>query len=249
MSKGKEEESLNIIRGGEIPSHVAIIMDGNGRWARKRGLPRIAGHKAGMDTLREIISCAHEIGIKVMTFFAFSTENWKRPSWEVRFLMTLPEEYLQKDLPSLMEKNVVIKAIGDLNRLPKRTLRAVNHALQSTKNNTGMIVNFALNYGGRAEIVDAVRHIAGEVAGGELALDEINEQLFADHLYTRDIPDPDLLIRPSGELRISNFLLWQTAYTELWFTETFWPEFKREHFLQAIMDYQKRERRFGGIKK
>lgn len=244
----RESKNLEKVREGHIPFHVAVIMDGNGRWAKQRGLPRIAGHRAGMDTLREIIDCAHDVGINVMTFFAFSTENWKRPSWEVMFLMNLPEEYLNKDLPSLMEKNVVVKAIGNQNRLPKRTRMAVEHALSSTQNNTGLIVNFALNYGGRAEIVDAVKSIAGEVADGKLAIDEINDQLLADRLYTRDIPDPDLLIRPSGELRLSNFLLWQMAYTELWFTETLWPDFRREHFLRAILDYQKRERRFGGIK-
>ncbi len=249
MSKKKEEELLKLVSEEEIPVHVAVIMDGNGRWAKNRGWPRIAGHKAGMDTLREIISCADEIGIKVMTFFAFSTENWKRPSWEVKYLMKLPEEYLQKELNTLMEKNVVIKAIGDLSRLPRRTLKAVNDALHNTKDNTGLVINFALNYGGRAEIVDAVRQISQKVAAGKLEPDDIDAQVLADHLYTGDIPDPDLLIRPSGELRISNFLLWQMAYTELWFTRILWPDFNREHFLRAIMDYQRRERRFGGIKK
>lgn len=249
MSKKKEEELLKLVSEEEIPVHVAVIMDGNGRWAKNRGWPRVAGHKAGMDTLREIISCADEIGIKVMTFFAFSTENWKRPSWEVKYLMKLPEEYLQKELNTLMEKNVVIKAIGDLSRLPRRTLKAVNDALHNTKDNTGLVINFALNYGGRAEIVDAVRQISQKVAAGKLEPDDIDAQVLADHLYTGDIPDPDLLIRPSGELRISNFLLWQMAYTELWFTRILWPDFNREHFLRAIMDYQRRERRFGGIKK
>ncbi len=249
MNSAKAEEYLRKIKEGQVPSHVAVIMDGNGRWAKKRGLPRIAGHKAGLHTLREIINCADEIGIKIMTFFAFSTENWKRPPLEVRFLMSLPEEYLQKDLPALMEKNAVVKVIGNYNRLPRRTLNAVSHALQATRDNTGLIVIFALNYGGRAEILEAVRNIAAKVARGELTPDQIDEQLLADHLYTGGIPDPDLLIRPSGELRLSNFLLWQMAYTELWFTETLWPDFKREHFLEAILEYQKRDRRFGGIKK
>ena len=249
MGKSKAEEMLKLVQEGDIPVHVAVIMDGNGRWAGRKGLPRIAGHKAGMETLREIISCADEIGIKFITFFAFSTENWKRPSWEVRFLMQLPEKYLHKELTSLIKKNIVIKSIGDFAHLPKRTSRAVSKAIKLTVNNTGLIVNFALNYGGRAEIVDAVRHIARKVARGELSPDAINAELLAAHLYTNDIPDPDLLIRPSGELRISNFLLWQVAYTELWFTKILWPDFKKEHFLRAILDFQKRERRFGGIYK
>jgi len=249
MGKRKVEKMLKLVQEGEIPVHVAVIMDGNGRWAEKRGLPRIAGHKAGMETLREIIGCADEIGIKIITFFAFSTENWKRPSWEVRFLMRLPEEYLRKELTSLIENNVVVKTIGDFNNLPKHTIRAVNKALKLTSDNTGLIVNFALNYGGRAEIVEAARRIARKVARDELSPDAINVEMLAAHLYTRDIPDPDLLIRPSGELRISNFLLWQMAYTELWFTKILWPDFKKEDFLRAILNFQKRERRFGGIKK
>lgn len=249
MSIKKDEELLKLVQENEIPTHVAVIMDGNGRWAKNKGWPRIAGHKAGMDTLREIISCADEIGIKVMTFYAFSTENWKRPPWEVKFLMKLPEEYLQKELRTLIEKNVVIKAIGDLSRLPKQTLDAVYHALESTRNNTGLTINFALNYGGRAEIVDAAKQIAQKVVEGKLDINEIDNHIFAEHLYMCGTPDPDLLIRPSGELRISNFLLWQMAYTEMWFTKILWPDFNREHFLRAINEYQKRDRRFGGIKK
>lgn len=243
----KEVELASLISAEKLPRHVAVIMDGNGRWARKRGLPRIAGHRAGMNTLKEIITCSHELGIKVLTLFAFSTENWKRPSWEVDFLMRLPEEYLQKELKPLMEKNVVIKVMGDLDRLPEITKRVIQHALNSTKDNSGMILNFAINYGGRNEIINAVKKISEKVKEGTLQVDEISEDLFARYLYTRDLPEPDLLIRPSGELRISNFLLWQLAYTELWFTKILWPDFKREHFLKAILDYQRRERRFGGI--
>lgn len=249
MGQVKEDALLELVRQEAVPVHVAVIMDGNGRWANEKGLPRIAGHKAGMDTLREIIRCADEIGIKVMTFFAFSTENWKRPRWEVGFLMKLPEEYLQKELAELMEKNVKIRAIGDISRLPGPTQNAVKRAVQSTIDNTGLVVNFALNYGGRAEIVDAVRKIAEKVAAGTLNPEQVDAQLVAENLSTWGLPDPDLLIRPSGELRISNFLLWQMAYAELWFTNTLWPDFKREHFLQAIIDYQRRERRFGGVKK
>jgi undecaprenyl diphosphate synthase len=245
----RESELIKLISAEKLPRHVAIIMDGNGRWARKQGLPRIAGHREGMNTLKEIITCSNELGINVVTLYAFSTENWKRPSWEVEFLMRLPEEYLKTELQPLIEKNVVIRAMGDLEQLPAVTKRAIKNALQATKDNTGMILNFALNYGGRTEILNAVKKIAERVQEGALKPEEISEDLFIRYLYTGDLPDPDLLIRPSGELRISNFLLWQLAYTELWFTRTLWPDFKKEHFLKAILDYQERERRFGGINK
>ncbi len=245
----RESELIKLISAEKLPRHVAIIMDGNGRWARKQGLPRIAGHREGMNTLKEIITCANELGINVVTLYAFSTENWKRPSWEVEFLMRLPEEYLKTELQPLIEKNIVIRAMGDLEQLPAVTKRAIKNALQATKDNTGMILNFALNYGGRNEILNAVKKIAERVQEGALKPEEISEDLFTRYLYTGDLPDPDLLIRPSGELRISNFLLWQLAYTELWFTRTLWPDFNKEHFLKAILDYQERERRFGGINK
>ena len=245
----RESELIKLISAEKLPKHVAIIMDGNGRWARKQGLPRIAGHREGMNTLKEIITCANELGINVVTLYAFSTENWKRPSWEVEFLMRLPEEYLKTELQPLIEKNIVIRAMGDLEQLPAVTKRAIKNALQATKDNTGMILNFALNYGGRNEILNAVKKIAERVQEGALKPEEISEDLFTRYLYTGDLPDPDLLIRPSGELRISNFLLWQLAYTELWFTRTLWPDFNKEHFLKAILDYQERERRFGGINK
>ncbi|NMB41291.1 MAG: isoprenyl transferase [Firmicutes bacterium] len=248
-SNRRETKLARLISPQKLPNHVAIIMDGNGRWANKRGLPRIAGHRAGMNTLKEIITCAHDLGINVLTLFAFSTENWKRPRWEVDFLMRLPQEYLQKELQSLMEKNIVIKTMGELKQLPRITKNTVREALQKTKNNSGMILNFALNYGGRHEILNAVKAISEKVKRGILKTEEINEDLFDGHLYTKDLPQLDLLIRPSGELRISNFLLWQLAYAELWFTEIFWPDFKKEHFLEAILDYQERERRFGGIHK
>lgn len=243
----RESELFQQVISSKLPHHVAVIMDGNGRWAKKRGLPRVAGHKWGMETLKEIVSCAHELGIKVMTFFAFSTENWKRPVWEVEFLMRLPEEYLQKELPSLIEKNIVIRVMGDLKGVPEKTRKAIENALNATKDNTGMVLNFAINYGGRSEIINAVKKISKEVKEGRLNWEEIDEKIFSSFLYSKDIPDPDLLIRPSGELRVSNFLLWQIAYTELWFSRVLWPDFKREHFLKAILDYQKRERRFGGI--
>ncbi len=184
----------------------------------------------------------------MITLFAFSTENWKRPRWEVDFLMRLPEEYLQKELPALIEKNTVIQAMGDLSRLPESTLAAVENAITETRHNTGMVLNFALNYGGRADILQAVRNLCREAKEGQLDCREIDEALFSRYLCSRDLPDPDLLIRPSGEFRISNFLLWQMAYTEFWFSQVLWPDFDREHLLQAILDYQNRERRFGGIK-
>ena len=226
----RESELIKLISAEKLPKHVAIIMDGNGRWARKQGLPRIAGHREGMNTLKEIITCANELGINVVTLYAFSTENWKRPSWEVEFLMRLPEEYLKTELQPLIEKNVVIRVMGDIEQLPAVTKRAIKNALQATKDNTGMILNFALNYGGRSEILNAVKKIAERVQEGALKPEEISEDLFTRYLYTGDLPDPDLLIRPSGELRISNFLLWQLAYTELWFTTTLWPDFKRNIF-------------------
>ncbi len=246
--KGKWKQLLAQVQKNELPRHIAVIMDGNGRWAKKRGLPRIAGHRSGMQSLKNMISFSHELGIQVITLFAFSTENWKRPRWEVDFLMRLPEEYLQKELPALIEKNTVIQAMGDLSQLPESTLAAVENAITETRHNTGMVLNFALNYGGRADILQAVRNLCREAKEGQLDCREIDEALFSRYLCSRDLPDPDLLIRPSGEFRISNFLLWQMAYTEFWFSQVLWPDFDREHLLQAILDYQNRERRFGGIK-
>ncbi len=243
----REARLLGQVSRENLPFHIAIVMDGNGRWARKRGLPRIAGHRAGMNALKEIVASSHELGIKILTCYAFSTENWKRPRWEVDFLMRLPEEYLRKELPSLVEKNIIIRAMGDLERLPERTYRAVNNALESTRDNSGMILNFAINYGGRSEIVKAVKNIVQKALAGELVPEDISGDVLENHLHTEGLPDPDLLIRPSGELRISNFLLWQMAYTELWFTTILWPDFNKEQFLRAILDYQNRDRRFGGI--
>ncbi len=243
----REKELMELILPEKLPMHVAFLMDGNGRWAKKRSLPRIAGHRAGINALKEIVSCANDIGVKVMTCFAFSTENWKRPRPEVNFLMKLPQEYIKKELKDLKDKNVIVRALGELEKLPTQTLKAVEEAVESTRGNTGMILNFAINYGGRLEIINAVKKMAEEVKKGTIHEDEINEELFNSYLYTAELPDPDLLIRPSGELRLSNFLLWQSAYTELWFSNVLWPDFTREHFLQAIIDYQERERRFGGI--
>ncbi|MDQ0161766.1 isoprenyl transferase [Bacillus alveayuensis] len=231
----------------EIPEHVAIIMDGNGRWAKKRSLPRMAGHHEGMKVVRKITKLANELEIKVLTLYAFSTENWKRPKTEVDYLMKLPEEFLNTFLPELVTENVQVHVIGDLTKLPEHTQRAVQKAMKDTENNTGLVLNFALNYGSRAEILQAVKEISKFYKDGVISLEEINEQLFSSYLMTSSFKDPDLLIRTSGELRLSNFLLWQLAYTEFWFTDVFWPDFSEQHFLQAIRDYQQRGRRFGGV--
>ncbi|MGI6657994.1 MAG: isoprenyl transferase [Dethiobacteraceae bacterium] len=231
----------------KIPRHVAIIMDGNGRWAAKRGLPRTAGHHAGMVALRRTIRAANKLGIAVLTVYAFSTENWNRPQAEVDFLMRLPSEFLRTDLPELRAKNVRVMMSGSREGLPEYTLAAVDEAIASTAGNTGMVLNFALNYGGRAEILQAVRRIAQAVAEGQLQVEEITEQTLQQHLYTAELPDPDLLIRPSGEVRLSNFLLWQLAYAELWFVDVYWPDFNGEHLQAAVEAYGRRDRRFGGL--
>ncbi|ARU62489.1 isoprenyl transferase [Tumebacillus avium] len=231
-----------------VPNHVAIIMDGNGRWARRRGLPRIAGHRAGMQTVKEITRAADDIGVKVLTLYAFSTENWKRPTDEVDFLMRLPEEFLRMELETLMKRNCRIRILGYPEGLPEHTRQVVTDAEIKTKDNTGLILNIALNYGSRAEMLQAVKQIAQDVADGVLQVEDINEQSMDNALLTRGLPDPDLMIRTSGEVRLSNFLLWQVAYTELWFTDMFWPDFKREDFFHAIREFQGRGRRFGGLK-
>jgi undecaprenyl diphosphate synthase len=239
--------ALPEIDNDKIPMHVAIIMDGNGRWAKKKGLPRIAGHREGMKVINEIVRTANGLGIKVLTLYAFSTENWKRPKQEVDFLMKLPERFLTKELPSLIEENVKVRLMGSKEDLPKHTLAAVETAIEQTKNNTGLILNFALNYGSRIEIIKAIQEIAADVAAGHVTTTEINDELLTSHLMTNDLPDPDLLIRTSGEIRLSNFMLWQLAYSEFWFTEVLWPDFTEQHFLEAIEVYQKRGRRYGGV--
>lgn len=232
---------------GEIPNHIAIIMDGNGRWAKKRALPRIAGHHEGMKVVRRITKQANALGVNALTLYAFSTENWKRPKIEVDYLMKLPEEFLTTYLPELIEENVQVRVMGDKNRLPLHTLKAVEKAIEETKKNDGLILNFALNYGSRTEIITAVQKIAKDIETGKLNKEEIDESLFSNYLMTQTLPDPDLLIRTSGEIRLSNFMLWQLAYTEFWFTDVLWPDFNEQCLLQAIYTYQQRGRRFGGI--
>ncbi|MCT2343993.1 isoprenyl transferase [Niallia taxi] len=241
------QDQISNVKQQKIPEHVAIIMDGNGRWAKKRKLPRIAGHHEGMKCVKRITKMADELGIKVLTLYAFSTENWKRPKTEVDYIMSLPEQFLSTFLPELMEKNVRVTAIGYTEKLPEHTLKALDNAVEKTKNNTGLNLNFALNYGSRSEILQAVSNIVKDSQTGELDANGITEEVFSSYLMTDGLNDPDLLIRTSGEIRISNFMLWQLAYTELWFTDVLWPDFKEEHLIEAIEVFQNRQRRFGGV--
>jgi len=231
-----------------VPAHVAIVMDGNGRWATQRGLPRTEGHGAGEEALWDTVQGAVELGVKWLTVFAFSTENWSRPSPEVLYLMNFNRGLLRRRRDELNRMNVRIRFIGRRNwRVPRSVLKEIRIAEELTSANTGTTLTIAFNYGGRVEIVDAVRQIAREVAAGRLNPEKIDQETIAERLYAADMPEPDLLIRTSGEMRISNFLLWEVAYSELWFTPIFWPDFTREHLFEAIRDYQKRDRRFGGV--
>ncbi|GAA0445205.1 isoprenyl transferase [Lentibacillus halophilus] len=230
-----------------VPKHIAIIMDGNGRWAKKRGLPRIAGHKEGMDVVQKVVNAAVSNRIEILTFYAFSTENWRRPDSEVDYLLRLPKEFLHIYLPELIENNVRIETIGDIELLPDHTKKAVHYAKEKTKNNNGLLLNFALNYGSRFEIMQAIRQIVTDVDDDKLNLNSLNEETFGAYLYTNGLSDPDLLIRTSGEKRLSNFLLWQVAYSEFWFTDVLWPDFSIEMFEKALLDYQRRKRRYGGV--
>ncbi|KUP07139.1 UDP pyrophosphate synthase [Bacillus coahuilensis m2-6] len=242
------DERLKEVVHFNIPNHIAIIMDGNGRWAKKRALPRVAGHHEGMKTVRKITKVANQLGIKQLTLYAFSTENWKRPKMEVEYLMKLPEEFLGTFLPELVEENVKVTMMGDEEAIPPHTKNAVYKAIEETKENDGLILNFALNYGSRAEILDGVRHVLKDVQNGILNEKELTEEVFSKYLMTKDFCDPDLLIRTSGEIRLSNFMLWQLAYTEFWFTDVLWPDFSEEHLVEAIEAFQGRSRRFGGLK-
>ena len=234
-----------------IPHHIAIIMDGNGRWAQKRHLPRVAGHKQGMQTVKTITIAASNLGVKVLTLYAFSTENWKRPSSEVNYLMQLPIRFFSTFVPDLVKNNVRVMVMGDIQRLPAKTQQAVNDAIADTANCDGMVLNFALNYGSRDEITRAVQEVAAAVQAGTISPEAIDEELVSQHLMTAllgEFADPDLLIRTSGEERISNFLLWQLAYSELEFVPEHWPDFDAESLKRAIVEFQGRHRRFGGLK-
>lgn len=232
-----------------LPSHVAIIMDGNGRWAKKRGLPRAAGHRAGAEALRGVVKACGDLGIHYLTVYAFSTENWKRPQEEIDALMGLLVEYIEKELDVLKKNNVRIKAIGNIEQLPSNALTRIQKAEEETKNNQRLFLQIALNYGGRRDILNAVQKISADVLAGKILPEKIEEPVFASYLATAGIPEPDLLIRTAGEKRLSNFLLWECAYTEFWFTDIFWPDFTTEHLYSAINDFQHRQRRFGGLKK
>ncbi len=230
-----------------IPEHIAIIMDGNGRWAKERKLPRTMGHKAGIETIRGVVKECSKLGVKYLTLYAFSTENWKRPAEEVNALMKLLVEYLKNEFSELNSNNVVINSIGDTSKLPYICQKELETAYEKTKSNTGLVLNLALNYGGRDDITNAFKKMYKDLKFGRLDESCISEKTISRYLYTAGIPDPDIIIRPSGEQRLSNFLLWQCAYSEFWVSNIKWPDFKIEHLHQAILDYQNRNRRFGGL--
>ena len=230
-----------------IPRHIAIIMDGNGRWAKARGKIRTQGHKVGAETLKTIVRAADTLGIKAITAYAFSTENWKRPVTEVHFIMELLSRYLSSEIEEFKENNVQVRFMGSRQGLPEVVKNKMDHAIEETKNDTGIILNLAINYGGQAEILHAVRSIAQQVSDGSLKIEDIDASVFENNLYSQGLPSPDLLIRTGGDLRVSNFLLWQIAYSEIWTTQVFWPDFTPDMLVEAIKMYQKRERRFGGL--
>jgi undecaprenyl diphosphate synthase len=256
ITPGSQEESLvREIDFSRLPAHVAIIMDGNGRWARCRRLPRVAGHRAGIDAVRDVVEASARLGLQVLTLYAFSKENWKRPRSEINTLMALLKEYLRRELQTLLRNDIRFNVIGRMEDMHPSVQRELRKGMEATRAMQGLIFNIALSYGGRAEIVDACRNLLGDLlkhqaASGASQADAVaalDEASFARHLYTAGQPDPDLLIRTSGELRISNFLLWQIAYAEIWVTDTLWPDFRKRELLRAIRDYQKRDRRYGGV--
>ena len=230
-----------------LPKNIGIIMDGNGRWAKKRALPRSAGHKAGAEVFRTISKECGRLGLESATFYAFSTENWKRPKDEVNALMKLLVQYLRSEVSELHRNKVVLRVLGDITALADECRKEIEESIELTKNNTGLVLNFAFNYGGRDEIIRAVKNVVDDVQEGKINKENITQELFANYLYTKDSPDPDLIIRPSGEQRLSNFLLWQCAYSEFWYSNINWPDFSEKDLQQAIYDYQNRDRRFGGV--
>jgi len=240
---------ISVLDPQGIPRHVAIIMDGNGRWAEKRNLPRIMGHKAGSESVKKIVTTARELNLEVLTLYAFSTENWKRPSMEVQGLMTLLKTYLKSELDKMLKNNISLRCLGDIDKLPADVRKVLVQVIRETgdreEGSPGLILNLALNYGSRAEIIRAARIMAEKCLAGQFSPEDFSEKLFASHLYTAGLPNPDLLIRTGGESRLSNFLLWQASYSEIYITETMWPDFEGENLVEAINYYQSRERRFG----
>jgi undecaprenyl diphosphate synthase len=248
VPEGSEERSLlGSLDFERLPRHVAVIMDGNGRWAKQRHKQRVEGHRAGIESVRDVVETSARLGLEVLTLYAFSAENWKRPKAEVSTLMGLLKRYLRAELDTLLRNNIRFKVIGRPDALPADVRQELARGMERTRDSTGLQFNIALNYSGRAEIVDAVRRLAEELLVEGKAVGDIDETALASHLYTAGQPDPDLLIRTSGEMRISNFLLWQIAYSEIWVTDVLWPDFRRKHLLQAIAAFQQRERRYGGI--
>lgn len=237
----------SVIDMENLPKHIAIIMDGNGRWAKKRFLPRNFGHQEGMERVIEIVEVSADLGIKHLSLYAFSTENWKRPAEEVQGLMKILVQYIRRELDKLHKNNIKLQIMGDIEKLPELAKKEVIKAIEKTSNNTGMILNIGLNYGARDEIVLGIKKILKDIEMGKMSIDDLDRIKLSDYLYTKGQPDPDLLIRPSGELRLSNFMLYQIAYTEFWFSDILWPDFTEKHLLLSIIDYQKRNRRFGGI--
>ncbi len=235
----------SVIDPDNIPRHVAIVMDGNGRWAQSRHQPRLYGHKVGADSVREVVETATEIGVEVLTLYAFSTENWKRPEKEVSGLMSILRSYLLSELSRMLKNNIRLTCSGEMDRLPENVREVLQESIAKTTNNTKLTLNLALSYGSRDEILRAARRIAAKCVEGDISVNDIDEEMFSDHLYTRGLVDPDLLVRTSGESRLSNFLLWQASYAEILFTDVMWPDFRRKEFLEAIAEYQRRERRFG----
>jgi undecaprenyl diphosphate synthase len=247
VTDAPEGDLLPLLDPTRIPTHVAIIMDGNGRWARERGLPRVAGHRAGKEAIRQTLEGCRDCGVKILTLFAFSTENWRRPPDEVEALMELLREALREEVDTLVRNKIGFKVSGDLDAMPPEIQEELRRAVDLTRENKELILNLALNYGGRRDIVLAAKRIAREVQANRLSWEAIDEDLFRDYLCTAGLPDPDLLIRTGGEIRLSNFLLWQIAYTELYFCDVYWPDFRKHHLFQAIYEYQRRQRRFGGL--
>lgn len=232
----------------KVPAHIAIIMDGNGRWAKSRFMPRTYGHKVGVETIRKVVKECSRLGVKYLTLYAFSTENWKRPKEEVSALMGLLVKYLRNELEELHKNNVKILTIGDISKLPQACIEELDHAKEKTKDNRGLVMSLALNYGGRNDLVNAVKNISQEVVDGKISVDDIGDDLISNHLSTKESPDPDLVVRTSGEQRLSNFLLWELAYSEFYFADIHWPDFDEKELQKAIFAYQSRDRRFGGIK-